>query len=189
MQLDEIADCWCKKQNKFPSDFDSVLSRAASWTASCAASCVASCAASCAASRKGTQTGRSAGVGGTQPAAQPAAQPTAEPAADPAAEPAPEPDANAVPDLSPIFQPLEGSFSAVSTPIFATKYYSTNIFWDLQKSLHLCIPRSWKSQQNIIKLFRICVQIIFAENHNLSIIFIEISTDSDENFLEVRWTL
>ena len=62
-----------------------------------------------------------------------------------------------VPYLSQILQPndqtLEGSFSAVSTPIFASKYSLESIFRDLQY-LHTFAPlRSQKIQFKIVNIF------------------------------------
>ena len=78
-------------------------------------------------------------------------------------------------------QTLEGSFSSVSKPIFATRYSSFSTFQDLP-GLHtfgpLPIQNIRKSSSNV---FRIFVRIS-AKNHDFATIFIEICTDFDDLF-------
>ena len=80
---------------------------------------------------------------------------------------------------------LEGSFSSVPKPIFATTYSYFSIFQDLQ-DLHtfapLRIQNTRKSSSNFFWIF----DRISAKNHDFSTIFIEICSDFDDFFSGFR---
>ena len=92
-------------------------------------------------------------------------------------------------ELSQIFQPnhqtLEGSFSAVSTPFFASKYSfcSVELLRDLQD---LCTARNSKSSQFFVKLFHIFAEISakIAIFQQFSSNFASISMKFSQNFDE-----
>ena len=84
-------------------------------------------------------------------------------------------------------QTLEGSFSSVSTPIFATKYSFFSIFQDLQDSLTFAPLRIQNTRKNSSNFFEFLLEflqkiIIFRQ------IFIEFESDFDDFFSGFRRT-
>ena len=97
---------------------------------------------------------------------------------------------SSIPNFSQIFQQnhetLEGSFSAVSTPIFASKYSFCSVFRDLQ-DCHTFAPLEAQNLRKIfVKLFHIFAEIsakiaIFQQNSSkFALISMKIYQNFDE---------
>ena len=91
----------------------------------------------------------------------------------------------------------KGSFSAVSKPIFATKYSFCSIFRDLQDSHSFAPFQSQNSSKNVVtnlaklKNFNFQFNSIFASSTLKLLFFFEISMKFHRNFTECQkfwWT-
>ena len=94
-----------------------------------------------------------------------------------------------IPNYSQKFQPnhqtLEGSFSAVSTPIFASKYSFCSVFRDLQ-DCHTFAPLEAQNLRKFLSNFFIFLLKFQQKSQFFFAISVEFCTNFNQNFSEFR---